>query len=332
MKTLNLAHVGFGYWGPNIVRNANISPKTNIRVICDIDENALSRARALYGDNVSYTKDYRDFLQDSSINAYSLAIPTEPSYQIALDILNAGKHLFIEKPMATNANRALDICELAKEKGLTVHCDHIFIHHPIIKYIKAFYDSGELGEMIYFDVSRINLGPIRADINAMLDLAVHDLAVLDYLSDGKEPLEIDAIGEKHYGSQETITYLTMKYPGFLAHVKSSWLSPLKERRLVIGGTKKMLLFDDVKIVDKLSIYDQGIIQRGNEYGAYEFKVRTGDMTAPYIPHEDALRNSIEHFADCVNTGVDSVTGPEQALRVVRILDRALENMRKEGGK
>lgn len=224
-----------------------------------------------------YALDYKKYLDDPKVDAFAVVIQTEPSYQVALDVLRSGKHLFIEKPMASNAQRAEDICRAAEENRRIVHCDHIMVYHPIIRYIKKMVDSGELGDMIYFDVSRINLGPIRMDVNSMLDLAVHDLAVIDYLSGGKEPYHVEAIGEKCYGEQETLTYLTMKYPGFLAHVKSSWISPLKERRVMIGGTKKMLIFDDMRLVDKLTIYDQGIVKKdkGDEYGAYEFKVRTG---------------------------------------------------------
>ena len=198
------------------------------------------------------------------------------------------------------------------------------IFHPIIRYIKKMYDEGMLGDLIYFDISRMNLGPIRKDVNAMLDLAVHDLAVIDYISGGKEPYHVEAIGEKHYGSQETLTYLTLKYDGFLAHIKSSWISPIKERRTMIGGTKKMVIFDDMKTMDKLTIFDQGIIETGEEYGAYEFKARSGDITIPYIPQEDALRNSIEHFARCAEEGRESLANGEQGIKVIKILDRAKE--------
>lgn len=326
---INIVQVGYGYWGTNVARNIAASPQTRLYGLCDFSAERVERAKSVLGAGPRYSLDYKEFLNDPEVDAFAVAIQTEPSYQVALDVLRAGKHLFIEKPMASSAAQAQDICDLGEEKGLIIHCDHIMIFHPIIRYIKDMYDSGELGELIYFDVNRVNLGPIRTDVNAMLDLAVHDLAVLDYLSGGKEPLEVDAIGEKRYGKQETLTYLTMKYPGFLAHVKSSWISPLKERRTVIGGTKKMLVFDDMKTVDKLTIYDQGIVRRdeGDEYGLYEFKVRTGDMHIPYIPHEDALRNSIEHFAQCVETGRASLAGPGQALRVVRILDRAMESLR-----
>ena len=196
------------------------------------------------------------------------------------------------------------------------------LYHPIIRRIKQMYESGELGDLIYFDISRMNLGPIRLDVNAMLDLAVHDLAVIDFISGGKEPYHVEAIGEKHYGSQETLTYLTLKYDGFLAHIKSSWISPIKERRTMIGGTKKMVIFDDMKTLDKLTIFDQGIIEPSEEYGEYEFKTRTGDITIPYIRQEDALRNSVEHFAHCIVNGTQSISDGAHGVKVTRILDEA----------
>lgn len=326
---MNVVLVGYGYWGPNIARHLLASTKSKLHAVVDIRPQSIERARKACGENISYSQDYREFLNNKKVDAFAIATQTEASYQIALDVLASGKHLFIEKPMASNYKRAQAITELAQKMNRTVHCDHIFIYHPIIRYIKDYYDSGELGELIYFDIKRVNLGPIRKDINTMLDLAVHDIAVIDYISGGCEPYELEAMGEKRYGSQETLTYLTMRYPGFLAHINSSWLSPLKERRIVIGGTKKMLVFDDVRSVDKLAIYDQGIIHRGpdDEYGPYEFKVRTGDMMAPYIPFEDSLLHSIEHFIDCANKNIPSLSGPEQAVRVVKILDQALAKMR-----
>jgi len=324
----NVVQVGYGYWGTNVAKNIMASKNVNLHAICDVSESSLDKAKALYSNNVDYSADYRPFLSNPEIDAFVVVIQTEPSFQVALDVLEAGKHLFIEKPMTTNAERAQKICKLADKKGLVVHCDHIMIYHPIIREIKRMYDSGELGDLVYFDINRTNLGPIRMDVNSMLDLAVHDLAIIDWISDGKEPYHIEAIGEKRYGNQETLTYLTMKYPGFLAHIKSSWISPLKERRIVICGTKKMIIFDDMRQVDKLSVYDQGIIERdkNDEYGNYEFKVRTGNIVIPFINHEDALRNSIEHFVSCINQGGRSLSGPEQALRVIKILDQAISKL------
>ena len=200
------------------------------------------------------------------------------------------------------------------------------VFHPIIKMVKKIIDNGELGEMIYFDSSRMNLGKIKPDVNAMWDLAVHDLAVIDYLGNGKEPYQIMVMGEKHYGEQETLTYLTMKYDGFIAHIKSSWISPLKERRMIIAGTNKMIVFDDMKIIEKLMIHDKGIevnpYKDNQEYKDYVIKVRTGDVFIPFTPEEDALQNSLEHFAGCAANRRNSISGPEQAIRIIRILEKA----------
>lgn len=328
---INIVQIGYGYWGTNVARNIMQSRETNMIALSDAVQSRLDAARNVYGSAIpDYTTDYEKYLSDPSVDAFALVIQTEPSFEIAQKILQAGKHLFIEKPMASDALRAEELTRLAHENGVVLHTDHIMIFHPIIRYIKNMYDDGLLGDLIYFDISRMNLGPIRKDVNAMLDLAVHDLAVIDYISGGKEPYHVEAIGEKHYGSQETLTYLTLKYDGFLAHIKSSWISPIKERRTMIGGTKKMVIFDDMKTMDKLTIFDQGIIETGEEYGPYEFKARSGDITIPYIPQEDALRNSIEHFARCIQEGHESLANGEQGIKVIRILDRAREALLENG--
>lgn len=323
---VNIVQIGYGYWGANVARNIMQSKKTNLAALVDASPKRLEAARANFADAVQYSADFTPYLNDPTIDAFALAIQTEPSFEVARQILNAGKHLFIEKPMASDTARAEELNRLAHEKHLVLHVDHIMLFHPIIRRIKKMYDEGELGELIYFDISRMNLGPIRMDVNAMLDLAVHDLAVIDFISGGKEPYHVEAIGEKHYGRQETLTYLTLKYDGFLAHVKSSWISPIKERRTMIGGTKKMVIFDDMKTIDKLTIYDMGIIETGEEYGAYEFKARSGDITIPYIPQEDSLRNSIEHFADCVTGGHESIANGDHGVKIIRILDEARKKL------
>lgn len=328
---INIVQIGYGYWGTNVARNIMQSRETNMLALSDAAQTRLDSARNVFGNAIpDYTTGYEKYLNDPRVDAFALVIQTEPSFDIAKKILKAGKHLFIEKPMASDTPRAEELDRLAKENGVVLHVDHIMIFHPIIRYIKNLYDTGALGSLIYFDISRMNLGPIRKDVNAMLDLAVHDLAVIDYISGGKEPYHVEAIGEKHYGSQETLTYLTLKYDGFLAHVKSSWISPIKERRTMIGGTKKMVIFDDMKTMDKLTIFDQGIIETGEEYGPYEFKARSGDITIPYIPQEDALRNSIEHFAHCVQTGEQSLSNGKQGIKVIRILDRAKAKLAASG--
>lgn len=325
---MNIVQVGYGYWGPNISRNIGSIPTMNLHAVCDMNPDRLGSAKGQLGDGPIYTTDYEQYLTDPNVDAFALAIQTDASFDIAKKIMNAGKHLFIEKPMASTAKKAEELFALAMEKGVVLHCDHIMVYHPIIRYIKQLIDSGELGELMYIDVSRMNLGPIRMDVNAMLDLAVHDLAVIDYLSGGAEAIKVDAMGEKRYGNQETLTYLTIRYEGFIAHVKSSWISPIKERRTMIGGTKKMAIFDDMRFMDKLSIYDHGIIHRDTSrgYGLYEYEARSGDILIPYIPNEDSLRNSLMHFHECIEEGKQSLSDGKQAIKVLKVLDMARERL------
>jgi predicted dehydrogenase len=236
----------------------------------------------------------------------------------------------MEKPMAVTMDDALTLKQLAAEQGLVIHVDHILLYNPIVRRIKAMIDSGELGELINFESNRANLGPhIKQDMNAMWDLAVHDLAILDWFSNGQEPLHVGILGEKRYGDQEVLTYLTLRFEGFVAMVKSSWFSPLKERNIIVSGTKKMVVFDDLRESEKLQIYDKGVDfdeELFQEYGNYEARVRTGDLSVPFIPPEDALLNSLTQFARSINTGEPSLSGPDQAIRVLKILKTADEKL------
>lgn len=323
---MNTALIGYGYWGPNIARNLNASSKTTLYAICDSNPAMLAKARALYGDGVRYTTDYQGLLEDPAVEAVVVALRHDIAFPIAQAAMRAHKHLFIEKPMATSEADVRLLGALSEEMGVVLHTDHILVYNPNIRYVKGLIDSGELGELLYFDSSRVNLGPhIKNDINVMWDLAVHDLAVLDYLCGGQTVKQVSATGLRHYSKREELTYLTLKYEnGLVAFLKSSWISPLKERTMIIGGTKKMIVFDDLRADDKLMIYDKGVELPDDftEYGRYEAKIRMGDLHVPYIPAEDSLRNSIEHFADCVATGQKSLTGYEQAARVISVLEKA----------
>lgn len=325
---LNVVHIGYGYWGANIARNIALSDKFNLIAICEAIPDRQLKAKENMNASVEITSDYEKFLTDDRVDAFVIATQTELSYSIAMQALSAGKHIFIEKPIATTVERTENLIKVAKENNLRIHCDHIMVHNPVVRYIKNMIDTGELGDIIYIDVSRLNLGPIRGDVNAMLDLAVHDIAVIDYLCSGKDMISLSAYGEKAYGNQETLTYLTIKYDTFIAHIKSSWISPLKERRTMIAGTKKMVIFDDMKN-EKLTVYDCGIdMKKEEDYGTYEFQTRIGDIYIPNIPFEDSLKNSLEHFADCVKLGKESLSGEGQSLRVMKILEKAQTDLRK----
>ena len=326
---MKVIQIGYGYWGANVARNLVNSPKFELVALCESDAERLARAMSVLPENVQKLNEFSEIITSSEIDAVVIVTQTEYSFDIAMTAMEHNKHVFMEKPIATTVERAGKLKDKAREKGVILHCDHIMLFHPVIRYIKNMIDTGEIGDLMYFDVSRLNLGPIRKDINAMLDLAVHDLAVLDYLTSGKAPVALSAYGEKFHGEQESLTYLTLKYDGFIAHIKSSWVSPLKERRVMIAGTKKMVIFDDMK-AEKLTIYDCGIdVKQGSEYGEYEFLTRTGDIFIPNIPFEDSLRNSLEHFAQCAIDNVQSRADGEQSLRVMKILEKAQEKLKKQ---
>ena len=326
------ALIGFGYWGPNIARNLYKSGEYELVAICDVDKAKLAKAKELFGDSVKYIEDYNEIINMAEISVCAVALRNEIGQQVAREVLRSKKHLFMEKPIATKMEDALLLKKLAEENGVTIHVDHILVFHPIIRKIKQIIDSGELGELISFESNRANLGPhIKQDMNAMWDLAVHDLAILDYFCNGEKMIDVECMGQKKYGNQEIITYLSVKYKNFVAMIKSSWFSPLKERTMIISGTKKMIVFDDLKESEKLMIYDKGVDVNENafeEYGKHEAKVRTGDLYVPYIEQEDALLNSLNHFSQCISAGKQSTAGVNQAIRVLEILMLAEKDLQK----
>ena len=319
---IKIMQVGYGYWGANVAEKLNASPMFDFCYLAESVKEKADRAKARF-PYLTICEDYKSVL-NTDIDAVIICTQTEYSYQIAIDSMNAGKHIFIEKPLAKNLQLAEKLAEVARKNKRILHCDHLMVYNPIIRYIKSMIINGELGDIQYFDVVRANLVPIRRDINALLDLAVHDIAVADYLLDGLSPDIVNMVGTKTIGNQDTITYLTMKQGDVLLNINSSWVSPVKVRRTIVAGSQKMCIFDDL-CEDKLSIYNRGIeIKQGVEYGMYEYEVRSGDILKPYIQYEDSLSNSVEHFANCVETGQESLSGPSQSLRVMRVLERALQ--------
>ena len=328
---MNVALIGYGYWGPNVAQQLNANKRVNFKVICDKKPERLAKARLLYVEQVAYETDYEKIIADLSIDAVFLAVETSAHYELAREALLAGKHVYVEKPFTSTVSEAEKLKRLAAELNRVIHVDHIMIYHPYIRKIKEIIESGELGDILYFDAQRINLGQIKKDVSAMWDLAVHDLAIIDYLAESREPFFVSAVGEKYYSPKETLTFLTLRYKGFVAHIKSSWISPLKERRLIVAGTKKMAVFDDMKSTEKLMIYDKGVdIVSGEnvEYRDYVVKTRTGDVCCPFVPNEDALFNSVDHFISCIIENLPSLSGPDAAIRVIRILEAADAKMNK----
>lgn len=327
---MNVALIGYGYWGPNVAKNIYANKQLKLHTICDLKESRLEKAKNLYVEHSSYEVDYKKLLANPEIQAVAVAVETSAHFQIVKDALNAGKHVYVEKPFTATVKEAEELTALASSKGLIIHVDHIMMYHPCIQKIRELITSGDLGELLYIEAMRMNLGQIKKDVSAMADLAVHDLSIIDYLSDGKEPFYIKAVGEKKYNPKESLTFLMLRYNDFIAHIQSSWISPLKERKLIVAGTKKMVVFDDIKpSTEKLTIYDKGVdVLAGSdvEYEDYAVKTRVGDIWIPYIPEQDALYNSLEHFANCIRTNKQSDSGPEQAIRVLKILEHADNTM------
>lgn len=328
---LHVVQVGYGYWGANIAKKLMASSRFKLKALCEILPERVQRARKALPDTVEVSQNYEEYLDDADVGAFIIATQTVHTFEIGMKAMEMGKHVFMEKPIATTVERTEKLIAKAKQKNVIMHCDHIMLYNPYYRYIKKMIEQDELGELIYFDVSKLNLGPIRKDVNALMDLAVHDVAVIDWISGGQEPRELTAFGETPFGKQETLTYLTMKYDGFISHLKSSWVSPVKVRRTMIAGTKRMVIFDDMQ-EEKVKVYNSGIeVVRGEEYGEYEFLQRTGDIYIPDIKFEDSLQNSLEFFENCCQTGEASRSGPDQCLRVMKVLEWAQKELAKSAG-
>lgn len=327
---VNIALIGYGYWGPNVARNLYKNKEYRFCAICDKKEERLALAKTIYAEALEYVQDYKAIIERADIDAVALAVETSAHYQLAKEALLAGKHIYVEKPFTDNVKDALELEALAQKRNLRIHVDHIMVYHPIIKKIKEIIDRGELGDILYFDCSRINLGQLKNDVSAMWDLSVHDLSIVDFLSNGAEPISINAMGEKIYSEKESITFLNLKYKTFLASIKASWLSPIKERRIMIAGTKKMLVYDDVDVLNKLIIYDKGFdINKDVEYEDYVIKTRGGGGVIPKLEQGDALFNSLEHFRQCIVEGRESLTNAQAAIRMIRILEAADIKLKKQ---
>jgi predicted dehydrogenase len=326
---LNVGLIGFGYWGPNVARNLHLNPKINLRVICDFQADRLDKAKKIYIEQTSYENDSEKLFSDDSLDAIAIAAETSAHYSLVKKALLSGKHVYVEKPFTSTVAEAEELSDLASSLGLKIHVDHIMVFHPVIKRIKDLIENDEVGDILFIDAMRMNLGQIKKDVSAMWDLAVHDLSIIDFLTNGKEPYFISALGEKYYNPKESLCFLTMRYPGFISHIQSSWISPLKERKLIVAGTKKMVVFDDMKTAEKLMVYDKGVnvISGENiEYDDYVVRTREGDVWIPYIKQEDALYNSLEHFRNIVDQNEQSITGTKQAIRIQKILEKADQGM------
>lgn len=327
---LKFALIGYGYWGPNVARNLYKNKNINFKYICDLKQERLDLAKDLYANDLQYTRSFDEIISDASIDAVCLAVETSAHYELAKRVIDSGKHLYVEKPFTNNLLQAEELKALANKKGIIIHVDHIMIYHPAIVKIKEIMEAGELGDIIYIDCSRMNLGKVKNDVSAMWDLSVHDLSIIDYLSNGATVKNVESMGRIIYSIKPSVTFITADYGSFIANIKANWISPIKERKLIIAGTKKMIVYDDVDVLNKLIVYDKGfdVIKASDlmEYSEFVVKTRSGDALIPRLDVGDALFNSIEHFRQCILDKKESLSGADAAIRVLTVLEKADKNM------
>jgi predicted dehydrogenase len=310
--------VGLGYWGPNLARNFDRLGETELRWICDASEDALARMAPQF-PAARTTTDFDDLLNDDTLDAIVVATPVPLHVDLAVRALEAGKHCFVEKPLAQSVADAERAVQAADEAGKVLMVGHLLEYHPGVRKLKAVADSGDLGSIRYIYGNRLNLGKLRPDENALWSLGAHDVSVLLYLAQ-EEPDQLNAFGESYMNRPvEDVVFCYLRFPsGLMAHLHLSWLDPHKERRFTIVGSDKMATFDDMELEQKLVIYDKGFDQDYSSYG--EYIARSGDVWSPAISNEEPLRIECRHFAECVRDGTTPVSDGRSGLRVVRVLE------------
>src|SRR2546430_1841384 len=334
MKLTNIGVIGLGYWGPNLLRNFAENEAAQLRWICDLDEKRLGSMSRRY-PMAQTTTDYRAVVNDPTLEAVAVVTPVATHFQIAKELLRAGKHVLLEKPLAATVHEAEELIEIAEQNKRTLMVDHTFVYTGAVRKMKEIVSSGELGELLYFDSVRINLGLFQRDINVLWDLAPHDLSIMDYLIE-RQPQAVSALGSSHIERGiENIAYLMMHFADdFIAHFHFNWLAPVKIRRTMIAGSSKMILYDDIEPTEKVRVYDKGVTtnRSGDREADYQRLVsyRTGDVWAPKIDSTEALRYVVAEFLDSVRTARRPLTDGAAGLRVVRLLEAAQRSI-KNGG-
>jgi len=324
--------IGYGYWGPNLVRNFVEAPGGRVGFVTDMRSERLAHVTARY-PSARVSTDYRDLINDPAVDAVAIATPVSSHFELAMAALRAGKHVLVEKPVTSTSDQALALIDEADKRGLVLMVDHTFVYTNAVKKIRELTQGGDLGEIYYYDSVRINLGLFQHDVNVLWDLAVHDLSIMDYVL-AQTPVSVSATGLAHVAGQpENIAYMTMFFDGrLIAHVHVNWLAPVKVRRTLLGGSRRMIVFDDLEASEKIKVYDRGISLNPSAENVYQMLVgyRAGDMWAPQIAVSEALTVEAAHFVACVRDGAEPITGGEAGLHVVRLLEAATESMAQQG--
>ncbi|HUH65242.1 MAG TPA: Gfo/Idh/MocA family oxidoreductase [Syntrophales bacterium] len=327
---INIGVIGYGYWGPNIVRNFSSLDDTRVLCVCDSNQGAMERVRKSY-PHVAVTCDYNDIVTSPDVDAVAVITPVATHFELARKALESGKHVFVEKPFTATVAQAEELITLAEKKKLTIMVDHTFIFTGAVRKIKQLIDERALGDLYYYDSVRVNLGLFQRDVNVIWDLAPHDLAVMDYLLD-ERPVAVAACGKAHVNGMEDTAYVTVHFNNnLIAHFNVNWLSPVKVRTTLIGGEKKMLVWNDLEADEKIKIYDKGVEVRTKE-AEYKMLVnyRSGDMYAPRVESSEALKIEAEYFVQCILENKTPINDGHAGLRVVKMLDACNESLRNKG--
>jgi len=329
---INIGVIGYGYWGPNLVRNFVETPGSQVAAVCDLRPERLAQVRSRY-PAIETTTDYREVLTNEHIDAITIATSVSTHFDLAMQALQAGKHVLVEKPLTATSEQAIRLIEEANRQNRVLMVDHTFVYTGAVRKIQELVANNGLGDIYYYDSVRVNLGLFQHDVNVIWDLAVHDLSIMDYVLPSW-PCAVSATGMRHVpGEPENIAYLTLFFNSCLiAHIHVNWLAPVKVRRTLIGGSQRMIVYDDLEPSEKVKIYDKGITVNNNAENMYQMLVgyRTGDMLAPQLDMTEALRTEALHFINCIDKGEHPITDGEAGLRVVRILEAATQSMTERG--
>jgi predicted dehydrogenase len=333
-KQINIAVVGCGYWGPNLIRNFRSLPGCNVKLACDKDQKRLAHIRQIYPE-INTTTDYEVLINDAEIDAICVATPVWTHFELAKKSLEAGKHTFVEKPMASNVSQCKELVELADRNMLILMTGHTFIYSSPIRKIKEIVACGDIGKLLYISSQRMNLGLFQKDINTAWDLAPHDISIILYIMD-TEVASVNCQGEAHINpgiEDVTNMSLTFSSKGF-ATIQNSWLDPNKVRRMTFVGSKRMILYDDNEPLEKIKVYDKRVEvpPHYDTFAEFHYAYHYGDMYAPYLKQIEPLKVQSEHFLDCIKTGQEPKSSGWDGLHVVEVLEAASESLKRGGAK
>jgi len=329
---MRIAVVGCGYWGPNLIRNFDALPDCVVAKICDADAARLAKLAARY-PGAEAVASFDQVVGDDHIDAVAIATPVRTHFRLARASLAAGKHAFVEKPLAASTAECRELVALAEERGVALMVGHVFLYTAAVRRLKEIVDSGEIGEVLYVSSQRLNLGLYQRDINVAWDLAPHDLSIILYVL-GRTPLSVNCQGKAHVAAGvEDVTVMSLNFSGeAFATIQSSWLDPSKIRRTTVVGSRKMIVYDDIEPIEKLKIYDKRVEvpPHYDSFGSFPFSYHYGDMRAPHLKQAEPLRVECQQFLDCARTGSRSVSCGREGLKVVQILEAASSSLGRGG--